>query len=69
MEKIKIKSIWAYCEDCDKVLAETHEADPELRPIARRVVYEAANRHKELAPDHCVKVFDAEEYARRNIPN
>lgn len=69
MEKIKIKSIWAYCQDCDKVLAETHEADPELRPIARRVVYEAANRHKELAPEHHVVVFDAKEYARCTIPN
>lgn len=69
MEKTKIKSIYAYCQTCDLLLAETHETDPDLLPIARRVVYEAANRHKKLAPEHHVVVFDAKEYARCTIPN
>jgi hypothetical protein len=68
MEQIKIKSIWAYCDDCDRVLAETHEENPELRPIARRVVYESAQRHKDMT-EHRVIVCDFDEYARRTIPN
>lgn len=66
---IKIKSLFAICQTCDLVLAETSEKDPFFKPIARRVIYEAAQRHKELAPDHKVVVFDAQEYARCNIPN
>lgn len=66
---IKIKSIFAICRTCDLVLAETSEKDPLYKAIARRVVYESANRHKELAHDHSVVVFDAQEYARCNIPN
>ena len=66
---IKIKSIFAFCRTCDLVLAETSEKDPDLKGIARRVVYEAANRHKELAPNHRVMVVDFDEYAKRTIPN
>ncbi len=50
------------------MLAETHEEDPFLKPIARRVIYESAERHKEIS-DHDVMVVDPQEYARRTIPN
>lgn len=68
MREVKIKSIYAYCKTCCQVLAETHETDPFLKPIARRVIYESANRHKEIS-EHSVMVVDPQEYARRTIPN
>jgi len=71
MKVVEAREIFAYCETCSKVIAEidlNSYNDPEKYVISRRVVYEAAERHKELAPEHKVIVFDQAEILRRK-PN
>lgn len=66
------KEVYAMCVQCDLILAEVDpEAynDPDKYRISRRVVYEAAQRHKELAPTHRVLVYDRVENAKRTLPN
>jgi len=72
MKVIEAREIFAYCFKCEKVIAEidlNSYNDPEKFVISRRVVYESAERHKELAPKHKVIVYDLQESARQTMPN
>ena len=71
-EIVIAREISAICLTCDKVIAEIDLeslCDPDKYIISRRVVYESAQRHKELAPEHRVMVYDRVEHDRRTIPN
>jgi len=71
MAKMRVeqaKEIFAFCFTCDMVLAEVDAKalnDPEKYAISRRVVYESAERHRELAPGHNVVVYDQAEMLKR----
>jgi len=67
----QVKEIFAFCFTCDMVLAEVDSnalSEPEKYIISRRVVYESAERHKKLAPEHNVVVYDQAEALKRR-PN